>query len=378
MRVLLVTRNFPPVVGGMERLLYNAYRTLTDRFDVALVGPSGCERFVVNTTPTVSISLSPLARFLFAAQWHALRVARRMRPTVVLSGSGITAPATLLAARHTGAKAACFVHGLDLVADSVLYRRLFLPAVVRFDRLIANSHNTARLASLAGANPERIALLHPGVSMPSSDTSIDTAFLDRLHIADRRILLSVGRLTPRKGLCEFIRYSLPKLVARQPSLLLLVVGDEPQGALKHTAGQRERILEATNSTGMNEHVVLTGKVDDETLTTAYAVADLFVFPVIELPGDVEGFGMVALEAAAHGLPTVAFSVGGIPDAVSSGATGHLVRPGDYDEFARAITNHLETQRRDAWRERCVAYAEQFAWTRYGERLGRILDEVSAS
>src|SRR5690606_10217739 len=114
MRILLVTRNFPPMVGGMERLLHNVYQILSAERSVALVGPAGCLRYAPEASPAASVSPSPLPRFLLGTQWHAIQIARKFRPTLVLAGSGLTAPVAFLAARMVGARAVSFVHGLDL------------------------------------------------------------------------------------------------------------------------------------------------------------------------------------------------------------------------------------------------------------------------
>lgn len=374
---MFVTANFPPLVGGMERLIYHAYQTVASKFEVSLVGPDGCERFSVASTPTVAVSRTPIARFLLGIQWHALRLARRTRPDIILSGSGLTAPAGLYAARKTGAKLASFVHGLDLVVNSRLYQRLFLPSLLRADLLIANSRNTARLTEQAGASPDRIALLHPGVSIPSSCSPSGDALRREIGAESRSILLSVGRLSARKGVAEFILHALPRIAASRPDVLFLVLGGEPTNALKRSGGEIARIQAAVDAAGMADHVLMMGQVGDDTLRAAYDAADLFVFPILEMEGDVEGFGMVALEAAAHGLPTVAFAVGGVPDAVRDQVSGYLVTPGDYPEFARVVSEHLAAEQRDAWRARCKAHAEQFEWRRYGERLEQLLHHVLA-
>jgi phosphatidylinositol alpha-1,6-mannosyltransferase len=110
-----------------------------------------------------------------------------------------------------------------------------------------------------------------------------------------------------------------------------------------------------------------GKVDDATLGQAYRSSRVHVFPVLDLPGDMEGFGMVALEAAAHGLPTVAFAVGGIPDAVSPEVSGLLITPGDYAALATGIIALLAGERPDITAQSCRDFAAGFAWSRFGER-----------
>ena len=110
--------------------------------------------------------------------------------------------------------------------------------------------------------------------------------------------------------------------------------------------------------------------DDASLSAAYRAANVHVFPVREISGDVEGFGMVAVEAAAHGLPTVAYAVGGVPDAVSDGVSGALVEPGDSAAFADAASRWLHADN-DA-RAACRVFAERFAWPRFDAEIRRVL------
>ena len=108
-------------------------------------------------------------------------------------------------------------------------------------------------------------------------------------------------------------------------------------------------------------------VDDATLDALYRSADLHVFPVRDLPGDVEGFGMVALEAAARGMPTLGYAVGGVPDAVEHGVTGALVAPDDATALADAVLAWL-AQPRDATAAACLAFATRNGWDTFEDRL----------
>lgn len=370
-RILLVTRNFPPTHGGMERLMRHCYEELSGEFELALVGPPGCASLPgINPATTLECHLRPTLWSLIRFQYAAWRMARRFRPDIVIAGSGVTAPACLLAARSANAFVIGYVHGLDLVADSRIYQWLFVGALRHFDLLLANSRNTRRLADKAAGLGDRIHVIHPGVNpVPPPTTNITATFRQRHGLGERTpILLSVGRLTPRKGLAEFVEHALPYVVKELPECVLVIIGSEPDHALKKSAGETTRIMNAASTHNLTKHLLFLGSVDDNTLHEALTASDLMVFPVLDLPGDVEGFGMVALEASANGLPTVAFAAGGVPDAIEHGVSGHLIPPGDYRQFAETIIRHLRGQNAAAWRERCRSFASAFSWDKFGVKL----------
>jgi phosphatidylinositol alpha-1,6-mannosyltransferase len=135
---------------------------------------------------------------------------------------------------------------------------------------------------------------------------------------------------------------------------------------------RASIQAVADAAGIGQHLRFLGVITDpQELACAYESASLHIFPVRKLPGDPEGFGMVAIEAAAHGLPTVAFATGGIVDAVAPGQSGHLVPPGDYPALAKAAL-HVLADDPGAWQPRASAFAAQFAWPVMGQKLRDIL------
>jgi len=368
-RVLFVTRNFPPLVGGMERLALEAVQALAAGSEVSLLGPKGCEPWAPG--PVTAVAHHAAGRFLLESGLTARRLAGRGAPDRVIGGSGLAAPAVLAAARAAGARSACFVHGLDLVVASRIYRTLCLPALRRMDLVIANSRNTAGLAVAAGIRPDHIEVLHPGVAI--GEGAGPERFLSQFPVsAGRPLLLSVGRLLPRKGVADFVRRVLSQLVARHPDVLLVVAGGAADNALKRGGDEGGRLVDAVEQSGMQNHVLITGELSNELLQSLYGSASLMVFPVKDLPGDVEGFGMVALEAAAHGLPTVAFAAGGVPDAVSDGVSGSLIPAGDFDRMATRISDYLAGEWGTVTAGSCRAFAAAFAWPQYGERLRALI------
>lgn len=368
--ILVISRNLPPVVGGMERLLGEAVRALAATERVTVVGPAAAAPLLPTGVPLAGeFPVEPKAGSLLRGLHASVMAAGRLRPRLVLGGSGVCAPMVLAAARRARCRSMVFVHGLDLVYPGRLYRRVFLPALRRIDTVIANSRHTTALAIAAGILAQRTRLLHPGVELPvPPDPTALADFRARHGLQGRRWLLSVGRLTPRKGLAPFLRAVMPALADAYPDLMLLVVGERPAAALdsRHRLVEPASLEQIAAAAGVGSRLRMAGRLDDGELALAYAGAAALVFPVLELDGDVEGFGMVALEAAAHGIPTFGFAAGGVTDAVADGRTGRLLPPGDYGALSDALHAHLRSPALSA--DDCRRFAITLAWPRFHAEL----------
>lgn len=374
-RVLLITRNLPPVIGGMERLIGHVADILVARHETILVGPRGAR---LNHRPLACYDcpVSPPTHFLAAALRQSRKAARRHQPDLVFAGSGLVAPITRFAARKADAPYAVYLHGLDIAARHPLYRRVFVPAIRRADLVLTNSRYTARLAVAAGTPEARIRILHPGVSIPGAFPDREAAeaeFRARHRLPPGPILLGVGRLTPRKGFADFVARSLPAVLESLPGAQFVVAGEVPRHAASRGGNEAGAIRRSAEAAGVVARVHLIGPLDDAGLALAWPAADVHVFPVRDDPRDPEGFGMVALEAAAWGVPTVAFAAGGVPDAVADGESGYLVGPGDYDGFASRVIDAVG--RRTEMAQGARAFAERFAWPRFEEQLVQALDRI---
>ncbi|MGH8399235.1 MAG: glycosyltransferase family 4 protein [Gammaproteobacteria bacterium] len=370
---LLVTRNFPPLLGGMEKVNQHLLESLQPAWRTALCGPAGCASYAPAQTEVKQSRIKPLPIFLLVTLWHAIRLSRRRQPQWVLAGSGLTAPIAWLAARCSGGKAVVYLHGLDVIVPSRIYQWLWLPFIRRCDMALVNSANTAKLALSRGVRSGRVHILHPGTDLPVLETKSALAFRRQFELGQGPLLLSVGRLTQRKGLAEFVEKALPAILKRHPETLLVIIGEDAVDALRSRAGsERERILVAAQRAGTGQSLRFLGHCDDATLGAAYQACDVHIFPVLALPGDVEGFGMVALEAAAHGLPTVAFEVGGVPDSVEQGCTGSLVSYGDYEALGAAVIRQIDQPHNQAVIDACRQFAAGKVWPVFAQRLRDLL------
>ena len=245
-------------------------------------------------------------------------------------------------------------------------------ALQHADRVLAISRFTADLVRRAGVSPERIALVHPGCDVDRFRPR--PARMDLRHALlgprDRdRVLLTVGGLVARKGQDMVIR-ALPRLRQSIPDVTYLIVGDGPY---------RAQLEALAMSVGVRDHVVFAGMVSAEDLPDVYALSDVYVMPSREQleSCDVEGFGLVFLEANACGKAVVGGRSGGIPDAVEDGVSGLLVDPHDPEDIANALRRILSDgdmalRLGEQGRLRVV---REFEWKRIGDQVQGILDSI---
>lgn len=233
---------------------------------------------------------------------------------------------------RTRAPYSVMCHGLDLAAAHRSPRKRWIAARVLRSaaHVIVNSQHTARAAREAGAPAARIAVVPPPLGLDPAHGGHGLAALRRDHgIARERIVLSVGRIITRKGFDTLVD-AMRIVQAAVSDVLLVVVGDGPERHALRTQASAQRV----------RCQIVTA--DDATLVDWYRACDVFaMLPRTLHNGDVEGFGMVYLEANAYGKPVVGTQSGGVPDAILHEVTGLLVPEHDPPAAARAIVRLLQ-------------------------------------
>lgn len=313
--VLFVTRKFPPAVGGMETLAASSWLALQGQpVRAGLVAHGGSQWWLPLWVP-----------------YAALRVVialLRDRRTVVLTGDALLHALLWPLLALLRARQSTMVMGLDLTWPVAPYRWLLRLTLPRAERVIAISRATAEVARVLGIPGERVSVLRLAVPVPEVTPEARAAarhdLVERLGLdAGSLIIVSVSRLVKRKGTRWFVDAVLPRL----PRATLLVGGAGPD---------QEAILEAIRARGLESRCRLLGPVDDRTRETLMRGGDLFVQPNIAVPDDIEGFGLVAVEAASRGALVLAADLEGLKDAVIDGVTGRLLPSGDAAAWAREV------------------------------------------
>jgi phosphatidylinositol alpha-1,6-mannosyltransferase len=372
--VLLVTELYPPAVGGSAVLFENIYSRLPG-VDVTVLtgGASGAPDSAETGVHVVRRpgGLAPWGvlhpRGLHRHWRSAADIARltRGRRAVVHCGRALPEGlAALLSQRlYGGPPYVCWTHGEELsYARSSRELTLLLRLVHRHAAgVIANSHNTSRLLQEIGVAARDIRVIHPGVDPQRFRPSIESRILRRRLAQDGElVLLSVGRLQRRKG-HDLVLRALAHLGSAAGRLRYVIVGH---------GDERARLEQLAAECGVSGRVTFAGEVSAGELPSYYGAADIFVHPNRAERGDIEGFGIVFLEAAAAGLPVIGGNSGGVPEALEDGVTGFLVDGEGHLDLARridALTRSTETRRQmgQAGRARIV---RDFTWERAAAHL----------
>jgi phosphatidylinositol alpha-1,6-mannosyltransferase len=362
---LLVTNDFPPRVGGIQRTLEALVREMpTDR--IAVFCPDAEDSAAYDATVPFRVLRQP-EPFL----WPTPRIGDRIEEAANDLGAevlmfGATYPLALLGPRLAGrglpylAAAHGFEYWLSIApATHALMRH----ATSRASRVpVLCSRFIARTVRTAVPREVPVSVLYPGADVERFRPDLETREIRSRHgIGEGPLVVCVSRLVRRKGQDVLIR-AMPAIRARVPEATLLIVGGGPDDA-------RLRTLARSAPAGS---VVFTGEVPEEALPGHYAAGDVFAMPCRTRLGglEVEGWGNVFIEAAACGRPVVVGDSGGAREALVDGETGVLVDGRRVEEVASAVAGlladpGLARKMGEAGRERVV---RSYTWPRIAERL----------
>lgn len=309
-------------MGGMQRVSMQLVEALNQRDDVVLVTEILHANWEGIAAQTLKFTVELLFRIPRLVADHDI--------DVVLFSSMVTASLAPLIRNKVDVPLIAINHGRDVTLPVAPYQVYIKKVFAALDATVSVSRATRDECLSRGMDPQSAFVLPNGLPIGSRAMSPDRkAARMKLHEAhkvpvDGKLVLSVGRQVKRKGHLWFLEEVYPLL---QGSCQIVFVGDGPETpALK-------AFLESSPNI---QNVHLLGRIDDVALSEAYDAADVFVMPNIPVSGDMEGFGIVMIEANLRGAPVVATDLEGISDVISDGENGLLVKPLDPTAFADGI------------------------------------------
>ncbi|GAB2705496.1 glycosyltransferase family 4 protein [Nocardia thraciensis] len=378
-RTLLVTNDFPPRPGGIQSYVHSlALQLPPDELVVYAPRWKGDSHlrfdaeqpFQVVRHPTTLMLPTPLVLR------RAAKLLRDERCDAVWFGAA--APLALMSPllRRAGARRIlASTHGHEVGWSMLPAARQSLRAIGDHTDVVTyvSKYTRRRFASAFGPQAA-LEYLPPGVdtSVFRPDPAAREELRARYGLGGRPTILCLSRLVPRKGQ-DMLLIAMREIIERVDGAVLVIAGGGPY---------EEKLRAFSHSLGLDDHVVFTGRVPASELAAHHTLADVFAMPCRTRGAglDVEGLGIVYLEASATGVPVVAGDSGGAPETVLEGRTGHVVDGRAHNQIVDAIVGILSD--RDAAARMGAAgrewVADQWRWDVLGGRLRTLLDANARS
>jgi phosphatidylinositol alpha-1,6-mannosyltransferase len=375
-RILLFTENFPPIEGGSGRWFWELYRRLPAK-DIVIVTSdinATVDMKRVDESIDATVVRIPLKsaewgfkslqglKFYFQALLKLKKLVKKYNIDEVHCGrvihEGVTA---WLLNCLTGTRYRCFIHGEDVETAATSREQSLMVKQVckRATSLICNSENSKGLTQRLGFDEgQKCIVLHPGADVDRFVISEpDASFRQKMGWQDRFVLLTVGRLQQRKGQ-DFLIQALPDMLRSVPNALYVVVG----------SGECDtQLQQSVLDLGLEDKVQFLSDLDDRTLIACYQQCDYFILPNRTIGNDIEGFGMVLVEAQACGKPVIAGDSGGTAETMNIGVTGHIVDCSKVDGLAEQLVPILTkpAQSAEHYRQHVL---DNFTWQSHLEKF----------
>jgi len=289
---------------------------------------------------------------------------------VIYLQDGLLSPLGVIFKLFTGKPVIITLHGRDITYGNPLYQFLIPRCLRRLDKVVCVSQAIKEACCKRGVSAKKTVVIANGISdefYVSTDKKKlrnELACILNRDLGERKILLTVGRLVESKGIHWFVEEVMPKLADN--TFVYVIAGSGVLESVIRRSIEKHRL---------QNDVLLSGWANDDMLIVLYNTADIFIMP--NMPARMEGFGLVALEAASCGLPVVASDLEGIRDAIEDGVNGFLVEPGNQQEFIDRISELLgDDETRRAFGERARQYTlENYGWNKMAREYVKKFESI---
>ncbi len=372
MAILFVTHKFPPDIGGMQRQSYELVNGIKKYTKVYLIAQSPIE-------PKIWFFMKLRFKILKMLKYHP-------EIETIHCNDGVMAAFVALFVKVNGIQFCCTYHGLDLVYPNSVYQKYIIPKVHKFSSFFCVSHYTAEECLRRGFDKDRIHVIPNGVDFKLAEIKSDPNFYEdfrskyKIDLSQKKIVLAIGRAVKRKGFSWFISNVLPRL---DSNVTFIMIGpiDKAKSItskiLKHLpsflsesielftgyASDSQEIYKAIGRS--NSRAIHLKSIPYSELVQLLSNSDVFVMPNLSVKGDMEGFGLVALEANLRNCPVVVSAIEGITSAVKHMENGIYVKSSDSQAWVETVNDLLSNKQLS---DKLIASAKDFVKKHYSWNL----------
>ena len=382
---LLITLSFPPSFGGEQAYYYNVAKNFPpDKIVVLAPQHPAAKKFdhqqkfpiirydMKNLLPKKG--LAKIFQLRGSASWLSMSkvidtIVKNHQIEIIQAGQIL--PLGTVAMLHWRKKKTPYIfyaHGLDITfPKKIMRKKILMEKIIKNAQgIVANSYFTKDELVDLKADKSKIVVSYPCPNITATEPPAwELEKFKKNHgLEGKKIILTVGRLVLRKG-HDMVIKALPQIIKQVPSISYVIVGDGPN---------KKPLQQLVNKNNLGEHVKFVGAVNKEELSYFFAASDVFIMPNRMLNnGDVEGFGIVFLEAGLYGKPVIGGNNGGVPEAIIDNKTGLLVDPQNLTDIAQKTIKLLTD---DHYAARLglqgLHHASEFHWPEQVEKIKTLL------
>ncbi len=358
---LIVTRSFPPDAGGMQNLMWGLTNSLAKHYMVKVFADQSDKSKTLDENVSYSV-----------VRIGGPKLIRKYRKAYLVNDfiknnkniRGIIADHwKSLELINTKKKKICLIHSKEINHDvgSILNRRI-LNVLNNVDHVISNSEYTKNLAINCGVNHDKIIVINPGVEPLKELNRNILSEVENLFQNKNPRLITISRLDKRKN-HEKIIMSLRNLKQLYPNIIYTCVG---------LGEEEENIKKLVNELNIEDHVLFLKNISEDLKNVLLAKSNVFVMPSVIYKKSVEGFGIVYIEAAQYGLPSIGGKDGGASDAILDKETGIICDGNNLDDVYFSIDSILKNNSYKNFSNKAKEFAKKFEWNNVIKKYLKIL------
>lgn len=375
-KICFLTHDYPPVHGGVSRFakeLCEGMVRLSNNVEVITTNPleSGVKRKeIINKVIVNRILPNSLANpfNLLLAVKSVRKIIKKCNFDIIIAFDCATT-GLIGALSKQNRKFIVYSHGGEALRMKRTNKSWIIKFVLkRANKIITNSLSSKKiLESIIGSDKKKIEIVYPGVDTNKLyyDEKGRNELKKKYNLQKKKVILTLGRLDDRKGVDDVIK-CLPRLIGKLPNIVYLIAGKGPM---------EKELRKLVHEKNLKDYVIFTGYVPDEQLAAYYSLCDLFVMPSKETKeGNIEGFGMVLIEANACKRPVIGTDSGGISEAIIDDKTGLIIPAENQDELYNALIKILTDTKlaKKYGEEGKKRVEEEFSWNKVTKRFSEII------
>ena len=358
---LIVTRAFPPELGGMQSLMWGLAKEMSKNFMIKVFADyqKNHEEF----DKKENFSIERIGGIKFLRKIRKAQLVNEFLKDNKVQGV-ISDHWKSLELINTEKKKYCLIHGKEINHPKGSFQnKKILKVLNSAEKVIANSEYTKNLAINNGVNKNKIVVINPGVNPVTELNKKSTEKVESLLKIKTPRLITVSRFDKRKN-HEKVIMALRNLKQKYSDIVYICIGD---------GDELENIKYLVKELDLTSQVMFFSDITQDLKNALLAKSDIFVMPSIVYKTSVEGFGIAYVEAAQYGVPSLGGKDGGASDAISHDKTGLICDGNNLDEIYSSLNSMIENKKYHLFGKNAKEYVSKFQWEKILEEYKKILN-----